>query len=122
LFPQPYRYHFVTEPFPLPLSIAMGFMIVMISVIIGAFNAGNATTYYAIDKATREASVELAQLRASIESISIWLPHFKFLGVSTILGIVNGLHAIVFALRYQRTAKSLCPTPGGGSLDGVVIV
>ena len=69
-----------------PLFIAMGFMMVMISVIIGAFNAGNATTYYAIDKATREASVELAQLRASVESISIWLPYFKFLGVAMILG------------------------------------
>ena len=57
-----------------PLFIAMGFMIVIAALIIGAVNAGNAGSYYAVDKATRDASPDLAQIRAGIESITVWLP------------------------------------------------
>ena len=46
-----------------PLFIAMGFMMVMIAVIIAAVNSANAASYYAVDKAARDASVQLAQVR-----------------------------------------------------------
>ena len=83
-----------------PLFIAMGAMIVVIAVIIGALNAGNAASYYAVDKVTRDASVELAQVRAGIESTIIWLPYFKFLGVAMILaGIVMALGVIAMRLQ-----------------------
>lgn len=51
-----------------PMFIVMGFMIVMIALIIGAVNSANAAQYYAIDKATRDASTEWAQVRAGVES------------------------------------------------------
>jgi hypothetical protein len=78
-----------------PLLIGMGFMIVIIALIIGAVNAGNAAGYYAVDKATRDASVALAQTRASIESLIVWVPYFKFLGLGLILsGITMALGVI----------------------------
>lgn len=40
------------------LFIAMGFMMVMLAVVIGAVNAANAANYYAVDKLAREASLE----------------------------------------------------------------
>lgn len=89
-----------------PLFIAMGFMMVMIAVIIGAVNAANAAEYYAVDKATRDASVELAQVRAGIESTIVWLPYFKFLGVAMILGgIIMALGVI--SLRLQRLGQEV---------------
>ena len=57
-----------------PLFIAMGLMIVVISVIIGAVNAANSADYYAIEKVTRETAQEWADLKAGIESTVIWLP------------------------------------------------
>ena len=39
-----------------PWFIGMGVMIVIIAVVIAAVNATNAATYYAVDKATRDAS------------------------------------------------------------------
>jgi hypothetical protein len=87
-----------------PLFIAMGFMIVIAALIIGAVNAGNAASYYAVDKATRDASPDLAQLRAGIESITVWLPYFKFLGLAMILaGITMALGMI--SLRLQELGK-----------------
>lgn len=89
-----------------PLFIAMGFMIVMVAVIIGAVNAGNAASYYAVDKATRDASADLAQTRAVIESIIVWLPYFKFLGVAMILaGITMALGVI--SLRLQALGEKV---------------
>ncbi|MFQ5576783.1 MAG: hypothetical protein ACE5G8_07325 [Anaerolineae bacterium] len=89
-----------------PLFIAMGVMVVMIALIIGAINAGAAADYYAIDKVTRDTSVELAQLRARIESTIIWLPYLKFLGVAMILaGITMALGVI--SLRLQDLGKQV---------------
>ena len=89
-----------------PLFIGMGVMIVMIAVVIGTVNAVNAANYYAVDKAARDASVDLAQARASIESIIIWLPYFKFLGVAMILGgIVMALGVI--NMRLQKLGKAV---------------
>lgn len=83
-----------------PVFIAMGLMIVIIAFVIGAVNSGNAASYYAVDKATRDASVELAQVRAGIESTIVWLPYFKFLGVAMILaGISMALGVINLRLR-----------------------
>jgi hypothetical protein len=89
-----------------PLFIAMGFMMVMISVIIGAVNAGNAADYYAVDKATRDTSAQWAEVRAGVESIKVWLPYFKFLGLAMILsGIVMALGII--SLRLQKLGQEV---------------
>lgn len=89
-----------------PLFIGMGVMIVMIAVVIGAVNAVNASNYYAVDKAARDASVALAQVRAGIESTTVWLPYFKFLGVAMILGgIVMALGVI--NMRLQKLGKAV---------------
>lgn len=89
-----------------PMFITMGFMIVMIAVVIGAVNANNAAGYYAVDKATRDASVEWAQVRAGIESTIVWLPYFKFLGVAMILaGITMALGVI--AMRLEKLGKEV---------------
>jgi hypothetical protein len=78
-----------------PLFIAMGLMIVVVAVIIGAVTTANAADYYAIDKVTRETAQEWVDLRASVESTVIWLPYFKFLGVAMILaGITMALGVI----------------------------
>ena len=83
-----------------PLFIAMGFMIVLLSLVIGAHNSANAANYYAFDKATRDANLQLAQVRAAIESTTIWLPYFKFLGLGMILaGITMALGVISTKLR-----------------------
>ena len=69
-----------------PLFIAMGAMIVVAAVVIGAINAGNANAYYAVDKVTRESELAWASVRAGVESTVIWLPYFRFLGLAMILG------------------------------------
>ncbi len=94
-----------------PLFIAMGFMLVVIALIVGAFNAAVAADYYAVPKAIRDASAELAQDRARIESTIIWLPYFKFLGVAMILaGITMALGVIsTTLLRLGQEVVSSAP-------------
>ncbi len=89
-----------------PMFIGMGFMIVMIALIIGAVNASNAAGYYAVDKATRDASLELAQVRAGIESTVVWLPYFKFLGVAMIWGGITMALGVI-ALKLQALGKKV---------------
>ncbi len=92
-----------------PLFIAMGFMIVVISVIIAAVNTANAADYYAIEKVTRETAQQWADLRAKVESTVIWLPYFKFLGVAMILaGITMALGVI--ATKLQMMGKQVMAT------------
>ena len=89
-----------------PAFIVMGFMMVAIAVIIGVANAANAAQYYAVDKATRDVSQSLAQVRAGIESTIVWLPYFKFLGLSMILaGITMALGVI--GLRLQTLGEDV---------------
>lgn len=89
-----------------PIFIAMGIMIVVLAVIIGAVNSSNAASYYAVDKATRETTVQWAQVRAGVESTVIWLPYFKFLGLAMILaGITMALGVI--ATKLQNLGKEL---------------
>lgn len=83
-----------------PLFIAMGVMIVVLAVIIGAVNSANASAYYAVDKATRESSLAWANVLAGVESTVIWLPYFKFLGLAMILaGITMALGVIATKLQ-----------------------
>ncbi len=92
-----------------PLFIAMGFMIVVISVIIAAVNTANAADYYAIEKVTRETAQQWADIRAKVESTVIWLPYFKFLGVAMILaGITMALGVI--ATKLQMMGKQVMAT------------
>ena len=89
-----------------PAFIVMGIMMVAIAVVIGVVNAANAAQYFAVDKATRDASQSLAQVRAGIESTIIWLPYFKFLGLSMILaGITMALGVI--GLRLQTLGEDV---------------
>ncbi len=81
-----------------PLLIVMGFMIVAIAFVIGYFNAQTAAAYYAASKSVRES--QLLAERASIESVGLWLPYFKFLGLGLILGgIVMALRVIIDRLK-----------------------
>lgn len=89
-----------------PLFIAMGFMMVMVAVIIGAVNAANAAGYYAVDKATRDASLELAQIRAGIEGTIVWLPYLKFLGLAMILGGITMALGVI-GLRLQNLGQKV---------------
>ena len=89
-----------------PLFIVMGFMIVMVSLVIGAVNSANVADYYAVDKATRDVSVEWAQVRAGVESTVVWLPYFKFLGVAMILGGITMALGVI-SLRLQKLGKEV---------------
>jgi hypothetical protein len=81
-----------------PLLIAMGFMIVAIAFGIGYVNSQTAAEYFSQPKVLRETTL-LAE-RASIESVGLWLPYFKFLGIGLILGgIVMALRIIIDGLK-----------------------
>ncbi len=81
-----------------PVMIVMGFMIVLIAFVVGYFNSQTAAAYFGEAKALRETTL-MAQ-RASIESIGLWLPPFKFLGIGLILGgIVMALRIIIDNLK-----------------------
>ena len=83
--------------------IGMGFMIVVITFIIGLIVSASAADYFAVSKEVREAAVEgsnLATKIAFIESTKAWLPTFKFLGIGMLLGGVTFLLATILgALR-----------------------
>ena len=75
--------------------LIMGFMIVLASLIIGAVNGAITADYFDASKPVREAAgsgSSLADKRVFIETIKIWLPAFKFLGMGMLLG------GITFAL------------------------
>jgi hypothetical protein len=81
-----------------PLFILMGFMIVITAFVVGYLNSQAAAAYFAESKAVRETTL-MAQ-RATIESVGLWLPYFKFLGIGLILsGIVMALRVIIDALK-----------------------
>ena len=78
--------------------IAMGFMIVAISFIVGLVNSSTAADYYTASKVVREGAQrgsDLAPQRALIESTKVWLPAFKFLGMGILLGGVTFLLATI---------------------------
>ena len=83
--------------------IAMGFMIVAVSFIVGLVNSATAADYYAASKVVREAAPggsDLAEQKAFIEATKVWLPTFKFLGMGLLLGGVTFLLATILgALR-----------------------
>ncbi len=77
-----------------PMLIALGFMIVLAAFIIGFTNSQTAGAYFAESKVVRETT--LMTQRAAIESVGLWLPPFKFLGLGLILGgIVMALRIII---------------------------
>jgi hypothetical protein len=81
-----------------PMLIVMGFMIVLIAFIVGYVNSQTAAAYFAETKLVRETT--LMTQRMSMESIGLWMPPFKFVGVGLILGgIVMALRVIIDHLR-----------------------
>lgn len=94
-----------------PIVIWMGFIIVILSVVIGFVNSQTAAAYFAESKAVRETTL-LAE-RAAIESTKLWLPYFKFLGLGMVLGgIVMALRVILDNLM-QTGGKVLANLPEG---------
>ena len=83
--------------------IAMGFMIVVASFLIGLVNSSTAGDYFAVSQGVREAAErgsDLATKKAFTESTKVWLPAFKFLGLGMLLGGVTFLLATILgALR-----------------------
>ncbi|MBC8506302.1 MAG: hypothetical protein H8D34_15680 [Chloroflexi bacterium] len=81
-----------------PMMIALGFMIVLAAFVVGYNNSQTAAAYFAQPKALRETTM-MAQ-RASMESVGLWMPPFKFLGLGFILaGIVMALRIIIDNLK-----------------------
>lgn len=81
-----------------PLIIAMGFMIVLAAFAVGYVNSQTAAAYFAESKLVREST--LLTERASIESVGLWLPYAKFLGLGLIMGgIVMALRKIIDGLK-----------------------
>ncbi len=83
--------------------IGMGFMIVVAAFIIGLVSSATVADYFTASKAMREAAVEgsdLATQKAFVESVKVWLPAFKFLGIGMLLGGITFLLATILgALR-----------------------
>jgi hypothetical protein len=94
-----------------PLFIGMGFMIVVISVIIGAVNTANAADYYAVDKVARETLQDWADVRAGVESTTIWLPYFKFLGLAMILAGITMALGVIAAKLMQLGKEVMANVP-----------
>lgn len=81
-----------------PMLIALGFMIVLAAFLIGYTNSQTVGAYFAESKDVRETT--LMPQRAAIESVGLWLPPFKFLGIGLILGgIVMALRIIIDNLK-----------------------
>lgn len=81
-----------------PMLVALGAMIVVVAFIIGFFNSQTAAAYFGESKIVRETT--LMSQRAAIESVGLWLPYFKFLGLGLILGgIVMALRVILDNLK-----------------------
>ena len=78
-----------------PLFILMGFMSVVTAFVVGYLNSQTAAAYFAESKVVRETTL-MAQ-RATIESVGLWLPYFKFLFTA----ITIALAVIVGTLRQQ---------------------
>ena len=93
--------------------LVMGFMIVVISLILGAVVANVSADYFGFSKEfreTAESGSSLADKKAFIEATKAWLPGFKFLGLGMILG------GITFAL---ATILGNLKTGGGRVQDAI---
>ena len=78
--------------------LIMGFMVVVVTFIVGIVNAGIAGSYFEFSKLAREAATtgqDLATQKAYLESVKIWLPALKFLGIGMLLGGVTFLLATI---------------------------
>jgi hypothetical protein len=101
------------------MMIVMGFMIIVISFIIGYINSQTAAAYFAESKLVRETT--LMAERAALESVGLWLPYFKFLGLGFLLsGIVMALRVIIDNLRgvgdevllqVEKSVRPKAPSP-----------
>lgn len=83
--------------------VAMGAMIVVISFVVGAINAGWVADWFAASKEAREtaaAGSDLVALKVKAETVKAFLPGFKFLGMGLLFGgIVMALANIINTLR-----------------------
>lgn len=86
-----------------PLIAVMGWMIVVISFIIGLTSLSPAVTdWFSQIKATREASTTLQDAQVQIHVLETWLPNLKFLGLGLgLLAINMALGTIAKKLRYM---------------------
>lgn len=90
------------------MFMMLGMLIIIVGFIVSLNVASMASAVYsnpvaAID-AAETGSPLLAGL-AGVHAAEAWLEAFKFVGVASLfMGIINGLGAIIFALRYQQSA------------------
>jgi hypothetical protein len=86
-----------------PLFTLMGWALIGFSILVGILVLGpTAASYWGGNaKAVRDGAEVGSVLLGQLTTLA-WWP--KLLVPLTFLGIINGLSAIVYALRYQRTA------------------
>jgi hypothetical protein len=86
----------------------MGMMIIIVGFVVSLGVAGTASAVFSnpiteIDAAQAGSPILAGLVR--VHAAESWLEAFKFVGVGFLfLGILNGLHTIIFALRYQQSA------------------
>ncbi len=81
----------------------LGLIIVLIAFLLSLSAAGANATFFSVDKAAREgatAGSALVAANVARNSISTWVPSFKFLGLGILLGAITmALGTIIKALR-----------------------
>jgi hypothetical protein len=82
---------------------ALGLIIVLVAFGFSLIGGDANATFFSVNKATREAAGAGSQLAAANvirHSIPVWVPSFKFLGLSILLGAITmALGAIIVSLR-----------------------
>jgi hypothetical protein len=79
-------------------------------------NTTNAVDYYSVGKVTRETLQEWADVRAGVESTSIWLPYFKFLGVAMILAGITMATGVIANKLMQLGKEVMANVPESARL------
>ena len=90
------------------MFMMLGMLIIIVGFITALGVAGTASAVYSTPVVDIDAAATGSPLLANLAGVhaaEAWLEAFKFVGVASLfLGIVNGLAAIIFALRYQKSA------------------
>ena len=100
---------------------AMGAMVLIASLVIGAVQSGLSTDLFEVTKTTREVSPSgsLLDKQEFIETTSIWLPRFQLLGMGLMFGGITFLLATILGnlrlagamVQKQSGRRMLVPKP-----------
>ncbi len=98
-----------------PVLIAVGFLIVLAALIIGAALATTAADVFESSKAVRDAAVPGSSLLADqsdLASFPLWVQPFKFVGISILVaGIFTVFWGLLLSLREARGAAMVEAVP-----------